>query len=364
MTAQTLDPFGYWPAQRSRIRSLGGDEKGEDPSYVFHTIYVSVPAGPSVAEISFHELVAETGMIAIRVFQHLPEGNPAVTEQGKLTALLPALAKAPRSINLPFEALPGALYAVTGYVYGECEATAHGLAVSISSRQAERDDPARARSLFGRLKARRASAMVSSNAPQLAWPVSQGFTPDQTAEADFHRLNAQLGQNGSLTDRWESAYILRVLEHYGRLEPGARGLALSAVPEPVAALAIAAGCNVVSLFTPAGSAVDAICSAHFTIPHEGVGFDFIYARSNMFEPGNSARALKMIDDMLARLRPGGLALLLARTGPNLDRHGLSRIVLEVAAQGHFAAQLRHGDASDAAVPFGIIVRASTEHVVA
>ncbi|OWK32930.1 hypothetical protein [Sphingomonas mucosissima] len=362
MTAQTLDPFGYWPAQRSRIRSLGGDEKGDDPSYVFHTSYVSAPAGPSVAAISFHGLVAEAGMIAVRIFQHLPEGKSAITEQGKLTALLPSLAKAPRVLKLPFEALPGALYAVTGYAYGECEASARDIVISISSRQGERDDPARTRSLFGRFKARRANGMVSGNAPQLAWPVSQGFTPDQTLEPDFNRLSTRLSPEGSMVDRWESAYILRVLEQYGRLEPGARGLALSAEPEPVAAAAVGAGCDVRSVITPVGATVDAICSEHFT-PPDGIGFDFIYARSSVFGTGDPARALKMIDDMLARIRPGGLAVLLLNTGPGLDRHGLGRIALEVAAQGHFTAQLRYGDPEEGSVPFGIVIRTSTENVV-
>jgi hypothetical protein len=363
MTAHTLDPFGYWPAQRSRIRSLGGGEKSTDPSYVFHTSYVPVLAGPSVAAISFHDLVAESGMIAIRVFQHLPEGKPAITEQAKLTALLPSLAKAPRSVKLPFEALPGALYAVTGYVYGDCEAAAGGIEISIASRQAERDDPARTRSLFGRLKARRANGMIGSNSPQLAWPVSQGFTLDQTREADFHRLSALVGQDGSLVDQWESAYILRVLEQYGRLEPGARGLALSTKPEPVAAAATRAGCDIRSVLLPVGATIDAICSEHFT-PPEGIGFDLIYARSSVFGAGDSTRALKMVDDVLARLRPGGLAILLLNTGAHLDRHGLGRIALEIAAQGHFCAQLRHGEQQEGPAPFGMVILASTEDVVA
>lgn len=303
-------------------------------------------------------------MMAVRVFQHLPEGKPAVTEHAKITVLLPALAKAPRAVKLPFEALPGALYAVTGYVYGDCEAKADGLLISIAKRQSDRDDPARSRSLFGRFKARRAAAMISNNVPQLAWPVSQGFTQDQVRETDFHRLDAQLGAIGSLPDRWEAAYILRVLEQYGRLEPGARGLALSVAPDQVATAAATAGCEMHIVHAPAGAPVAATCAAHFSTPAAGTGFDFAYVRSDLAGHPNAAWALGLIEDMLARLRPGGLAILLVNTGPQLDRHGLGRIALELAAQGHVAAQLRHGDAAEERGRFGIVVRATTENIVA
>ena len=363
MTAQTLDPFGYWPAQRSRIRSLGGREKSDDPNYVFHTSYVSVPAGPAIAEISFDDLVADTGMIAVRIFQHLAEGKPAVTERGKVTALLPSLARAPRTIKLPFDAVMGATYAITGYVFGDCDAHARSITVSVAARQGDQDDPSRARSRFGRLKARRASAMISSDSPQLAWPVSQGFTPDQTREPDFHRLTAVLPDGGSVIERWDSVYVLRVLEQYGRLEAGARGLALSAGSDSVAAVARDAGCTIEAVTVGPETTIASACAAHFKAPEEGVGFDFIYARSTVFGLGGSAQALATIEDMLARLRPGGLALLIVNTGPHLDRHGLNRIALGVAALGHIAAQLRHDEAGGGSIPFGLVVRSSTESVI-
>lgn len=363
MTAQTLDPFGYWPAHRSRIRPLGGGERSDDPSYVFHTAYVDVTPGPSMAEISFSGLAAETGMIAVRVSQHLPDGKAAITERAKLTALLPSLAKLPRALKLPFDALPGARYAVTGYVYGDCDAQARDLQVSILERQSALDDPARSRSIFGRLRARRAGTMVSSTAPQLAWPVSQGYTADQAREPYFQRLAAHLGDGGSPHDRWESAYVLRVLEQYGRLERGARGLAISAKPDPVATIVREAGCEIAAVLGVPGAPISDLCAGQLT-RQSGTGFDFIYTRSDMFGPEGATRALKMVADMLARLRPGGLALLLTRTGPQLDRHGLNRVALELAAQGHFVAQLRHGDADEGSVPFGIVVRTSTENLIA
>lgn len=360
MIAQPLDPFGYWPAQRSRIRPLGGKNKSEDPSYVFHTSYVAAAPGPSIAEIEIAGLTADVGMLAVRIFQHLPEGKPPVTERGKITVLLPSLAKAPRRIRLPFEALPDALYAVTGYVYGECSARADSIAITIASRTGEDEDPSRRRSLFGRLKARRASAMISSTEPQLAWPVSQGFTTDQVDEPDFKRLDAQLAQHGSVKDRWEAAYIVRVLEEYGRLQPEARGLAASAHAEPIAAFANAAGCAMRAIALQSGESLDAACAAQAP-GSDGVGFDFAYTRSNTFGAGDVARALKLIEDLLARLRPGGLAIVMANTGPQLDRHGLNRVALEIAAQGHFTAQLRHGETPG---PFGLVVRAATENIIA
>ena len=362
MVAQTLDPFGYWPNQRSRIRPLGGEERSDDPSYVFHTTYVEVSPGPSLAEISFVELAAETGMIAIRVSQHLPGDKAPVTERAKLTALLPSLAKSPRPLRLLFDAVPGAHYAVTGYVYGDCDAKARSLHVAISDRQAVLEDPERSRSLFGRLRARRASAMVSSTAPQLAWPVSQGYTAEQLQEPALQRLAARLSKEDPI-DLWESVYILRVLEQYGRLEPNARGLAISAEIDSVAAIAREEGCDVIAIVGAPGTAVGEICEVNLSAENSA-GFDFIYVRSGVFGVRNQVGALKMMADMLERLRPGGLALLLTRTGPQLDAHALNRIALELAAQGHFVAQLRHTEAQQSPMPFGIVVRTSTENVIA
>jgi hypothetical protein len=364
MTGQTLDPFGYWPAKRSRIRPLGGPDKSDDADYVFHTSYVALPPGAAVAEISFDELTAETGMIAIRIFQHLASGNPAVTEQGKMTALLPSVAKTQRSIKVAFEALPGATYAVTGYVFAECDARAKALNVAIRPRHTEADDPLRARSMFGRLKARFASGLSAADAPTLQWPVSQGYTVAQTREADFARLTSDLPVALPAAERWEAAYIVRVLEQYGRLEPGARGLALAAASDPAAPYVTRSGCDLGSVILARADTIAGACARHLPNAEEARGFDFVWSRSGVFGEVGSTRTVGLIEELLDRLRPGGLGIHMVTTGGDIDRHALNRIALGVAALGHVVAQLRYPAADAGPAPFGIVFRKTTEEIMA
>lgn len=363
MTAQSLDPFGYWPEQRSRIRPLGGKGRSTDQNYVFHTPYADVPAGPAFAEVSFEGLAADAGMLAVRIFQHRPAGTPATTEQGKTTALLPSIAKTGRSIKVPFQALADARYAVTGYVFGECEAQAGAVRITVQPRPTEIDDPTKARSIFGRLKARHTASLADRHAPSLEWPVSQGFTIEQTREPAFAEFDEHLPRSASSAERWESAYILSVLEHYGRLQEGARGLALSRATDPAATIAARAGCAIRSVvLSPEESIADA-CARELP-GAKGAGFDFIWARSDVLSAAGSTPALGMIDELFESLRPAGLLIQMFRTGGETDRNAINRIILGVAAAGHIAAQVRHGDSDVTANPFGIIVRKSTEDVMA
>lgn len=363
MIEQTLDPFGYWPGRRSRVRDLGGPQKAEDPNYVFHTSYVTVPPGPSLAEVSFDGLAAETGMIAVRIFQHLASGIPAVTEQGRMTALLPSIAKTRRSIKVPFEALPDATYAVTGYVFGECEARAKSIDIVIAPRPTEAEDPTRARSMFGRLRGRYAGGLAASEAPRLAWPVSQGFTQEQTQEADFARLAVGSPPALPVSARWEAAYILRVLEQYGRLERGARGLAIATTTDEAAAHAITAGSDVHSIVLLPNETIADGCARQIPDSQEGRGFDFLWARSDVSAGAGSARILGQIEDLLERLRPGGLAIYLVTAGGPMDRHALNRIALGIVALGHIVAQLRYPPDDAAPAPFGFVVRKSTDDII-
>ncbi|WP_144037176.1 hypothetical protein [Sphingomonas sp. TZW2008] len=359
MNAQRLDPFGYWPAQRSRIRGLGGPQRSADGNYVFHTRYVTLPDGPSVATISFEGLSADSGMIVVRIFQHLEGGTPAVTEQGKLTALLPSIAKTGRPLRIPFRALAGAQYAVTGYVFGECVATASAIAIDISPRADEGEIASSRRSVFGRLRARRVAALASGDAPTLSWPVSQAFTQEQIEEAEFRQLMAGAPSADLPTDQWETAYIFRVLEVYGRLVEGARGLSIATASDSAAMLVRQAGCDVTSLSVSSAADDEAGLSADQLGPTDQL-FDFVWVRSGVLVNGGSSGVIGAIEGLLDRLRPGGLAIQMVRLSDAFDRHAINRVSLGVAALGHIVAQVRHGEITEHGTPFGIIVRKSTD----
>lgn len=359
VSVQQLDPFGYWPAQRSRIRGLGGPERSADANYVFHTPYVALPEGPSLATVSFDGLSADSGMVAVRVFQHLEGAAPPVTEQGKLTAVLPAIAKSGRPIRIPFRALAGAQYAITGYVFGECVAEAAGIDVAISPRDTDVDDPSSSRSMFGRLRARRVSALASGDAPTLSWPVSQGFTPDQLQEAEYQQLIDDRSPAVSPTERWEIAYIIRVLDVYGRLGDGARGLSIATGPDGAAALARKAGCDIATLIV-SGALDGGPIGAPDGASAAGAAYDFLWSRSDVLGDAGSARVLGAIEELLERVRPGGLVIQMVRLSETIDRHAINRISLGLAALGHIVAQVRHGETAGNGTPFGIVVRKSTD----
>jgi hypothetical protein len=264
---------------------------------------------------------------------------------------------------LPFEALPDATYAVTGYVFGECEAQATAIDVTIAARPTEAEDPLRARSLFGRLKARHTAGLTALNEPSLSWPVSQGFTREQLREAEFSRLSGDLPSSVPAEARWETAYILRVLEQYGRLEPGARGLALSMASDPAATRAAQAGCDIRSVVLTAGETIADACARAIPNPNESHGLDFIWSRSEVFGTGGSPRAIGLIEELLERMRPGGLGIHIVRTGGEMDRHALGRVALGLAALGHIVAQLRFSATAEPGRPFGIVIRKSTDNII-
>ena len=139
---------------------------------------------------------------------------------------------------------------------------------------------------------------------------------------------------------------IRWTDSHCHLEPGAEG-------REAAAAAVAAGVErMVNVGTDLASSLAAADLARTT--------PGVWATAGV-HPHDASGGAEGIEDLLARLRPGGLAIVMANTGPQLDRHGLNRVALEIAAQGHFTAQLRHGETPG---PFGLVVRAATENIIA
>lgn len=370
MTLKTLDPFGYWPTFRSRIVGLGGADDPSDLSYIFHSPYVPLDAGPAVATIVFDGLVAAAGLIEVSVFQRHVEHTPQVSEAGKVGALLSTIARTNRPIRVPFEAIPGAEYAVIGLSFGECRARARAVAVEIGARS-RNDDLTRQRSQFGRLKARHATALASTERSSLRAPVSQGFSLAQTREGDFARWANQPIGDRPLVARWEVVYILRTLEAYGRLQPAARGLGFAREADAVGAMAEKMGCSTVGVTLAPGEEIAAAIARTLSDRADAAGFDFLWTRGGVMDGLGPVRAESVIADLLERLRPGGLAIYIFAAGDDarddvFDANALNRLALGLVADGHIVAQLRHDhvddDASsrDTIVPFGIVVRRTTD----
>jgi hypothetical protein len=370
VTQKSLDPFGYWPTFRSRIVGLGGADDPTDLSYIFHSPYTPVEPGPAVANVAFEGLAAAAGLIEVSVFQRHAEHTPQVTESGKVGALLSTVARTNRPIRVAFEAIPGAEYAVIGLAFGECRARARSVTLEIGARS-QNDDLTRQRSQFGRLKARHATALASTERPSLRAPVSQGFSQAQTREEDFARWATRFAVDRPLISRWEAIYILRTLEIYGRLEPGARGLGFTRDVDHVGAVAESLGCSIVGVTLSPGEEIAAAIDRTLSDRADAAGFDFLWTRGGVLEGLGPVRAESTVTDLLDRLRPGGLAIYIFAAGNDtrddvFDSNALNRLALGLVADGHIVAQLRHdhkddrSSSRDPIVPFGIVVRRTTE----
>lgn len=346
-----LNAFNYWPLTVSRIKGLGGAEASPDPSYVFHTEYSAVGAGPRIARVKLNGLVAEAGTLTVRIFRY-QEGAPVpVTMAGEATARLYNLAAAARAVVVDFPAEADATYAVGGFVFDHCDARANDVEVRIAPRrQLPQQEPSR----FGTRMARRVGLLTDNAAPSFAAPVSQGFSTAQLAENAFSDWAGVEPEDATPEARWEAAYILQVLRVYGRLQPEAAGLGVTAGADGVGEAARAAECRVTEIAVDAALGVTGTLAAART-EASPAGFDFIWSRRAVWIGQPEAALREQLNELLALLAPGGLAVHCVPAEPEgLDRNALNRLALGFVADGHIVAELRHGGGGVRV--FGLIVR--------
>ena len=367
---QALNPFGYWPALRSRIAGLGGPEDGPDQAYVFHSSYVPVNPGTNIARLSFEGLRARSGVLAIRIFRFRPNFGSAIDEVRATSVRLNTMANAERPAVVAFEAQADAQYAVVGYVLGDCEAAAKGLKVEIAYDPDGTSDPERRRSHFGRRTARVANELETRRPPNLAHPVSQGFTPDQLIGPVAAGLIAGIPDDLPDRERWEIAYITRVFEVYGRLVAGAVALGIGHGADLVADRVRDHGLSLTTFaMTPGITPGTAITQSGGAPGTETL--DAIWVRSGLIGLQGIAALSGEIDELLGFVRPAGLAVLMVdlslgvrRGSDEAGRNALNRLVLTLVAEGHIVAQLRLEGAEagppDDRSPFGFVVRKKLE----
>jgi SAM-dependent methyltransferase len=173
-------------------------------------------------------------------------------------------------------------------------------------------------------------------APTLRKVGSQTCTALQFSEPDYDRLCAEIKQGKAFhRKQWEYVYILRVLESYDLLRPGARGIGFGCGKEPLAAVMAKYACDVVATDIPSTPQGDAywgsscaeelfypgICDKEMflrrvkfktvnmtAIPEDLGTYDFLWS-SCAFEHLGSLRAgLKFVLDADKCLRPGGIAI--------------------------------------------------------
>lgn len=370
-----LDPFAFHGHPASAIIGLGGERPLPDPSYAFHTPYVPVARGHAHFIVRFTDLKARRGSLVLRV--HMLPGEPGATARMVTSQRLQLnwLAHHGGETRLRFEAFRGATYAIMGLVPDQTDASADALSVTLDRPADARETAATGgataaqATAFGDTAMRPASMLLALDPPTFASPVSQPCTADQLREPAFRaRVGRRRVPAGEQAGTWTSAYVVQVLDRYGLLRPGARGLALGEPGAWVRDAIAAAGatCRVVALGAGEGDCIDPA-----TLPGELFAFDFLLTIRAVDGFANDAVARAFVESAMECLRPGGFAVHVvghvpeARTTPGLwfDRNGLQRLALALISRGHEVARLRPAPTQrllsapgDAAFPFGLVAR--------
>jgi len=384
-----LDPFGFLVGHMSAIRPLGGEERGPDPRYVFHTPYVEFRPGRVIFTIRFDKLQASFGELRVFINAFVPgTGRDAVFVTSSRLDLSDRVA-VERGVTISILTVAGATYAAHGVCWEGTDARATGLAVTAEQGEAEGMDgggfllPTRLSTIPLDLPTR----LVGAERPRFGDPISQAMTEDQLGENDYLAWSRKL--SGSLADdraRWRFAFIAQVLDRYGMLRQGSRGITLGGGGVALGPILAAAGCHALVGSLPADhGASDFVWSNVLCRPLDAAGvpegagaalaladepadkrgFDFMWTIGMAqlgYDAGHSANFLF---ELMTVLRPGGFAIHMidvARNGdiavPSVPRAEVERLALTLISRGFTVAQLNFAGLTGAqgSVPFGLVVR--------
>ena len=355
-----LDPFAFWPDVTSRLVGFGGTEQTENPDYAFHTLYVSCGTGPILFTVGFTGLQSERGTLILRVHE-LPEVMGAHARQIAISQTqLTDLIRGDGTVSLPATARAGNHYALLGFIYGDTVATAEDVTIEVARRTPDPNDPTRPTSFAaepGRVGT--APQVVGEREGTLVTPVSQLCTVRQVNEPVFGAILDQLGSlhDASVIDRWEHAFLARVLDRYDVARSGSRGLGIGGLDDPLAPWLLQHGCGLL-LTTPGDVPADLDLPNGVEMQHldpaaiDGLaGFDFAWAtRAGGVGGSDRQELLRFIEDALRALKPGGLMALVVPidvaprpigddAGPLIRRSDIDRIALVLLSRGHQVAQI-------------------------
>lgn len=378
---QPLDPFEFHGHPVSSIAGLGGAGPLPDPTYAFHTPYVAVARGHAHFLIRFSNLRARRGSLLLRVHMLPDEPGAVASMVTSHRVQLNWLAHHGGETRLRFEAFRGARYALMGVTPDQLDASAEGLSITLD-RPADVDDiagngeAAEARSTAyasDTVQTAPLPLLLSLEPPLFAQPVSQPCTAAQLREPAFRDRCKALGAlTGDRIGQWQTAYAVQVLDRYGLLQAGARGLILGQA-DPLLERGIAAA-GVMShrvILGENGTDPSTPVMDPAALPGDLFAFDFLLSVRTTDLLGGDRQALDLIERSMECLRPGGLAVHVVGHHPHptlspavaFDRNGLERVAVALISRGHQMARLkpplvRHRleSSRDGVVPFGLVAR--------
>jgi hypothetical protein len=399
-----LNPFSYMGNVASRIQGLGGNAPGHDTAYVFHTHYVEAAPGRAKFTVRFANLTGRGGTLMLRIHMLPMEEDAKARLVNSERISMSRLIAHGGETSINFEGFRGMSFALYGTIHDNTDACADDLQVIL-------DHPAHPDSRDGTTPIEGKNTQFSAKGisptarflvteqTSLAKPVTQVATHRQLREAAGTAWLRMLDTEPT-TDlgRWRAAYILEALKKYGVLEAEAIGLGFDWADSPIPAMIAASG-TIVHIVQPrhpfppehehtplAGLERPGICDPHAffervttrradlaPLQHNLRNFDFLWS-TNFCERFMSANsAVGFIQDTIAYLRPGGVAVHVlpfdvasirrAVALPNMmvaQRNQIERLALLIISQNHEISQFRLDDETplldDDIGAIGIVIR--------
>lgn len=342
-----LQPFSFWPGQPSAL--IHGDGSGAGtppdivPGYAFHTDYIPSSGGRIRFKIRMAGLRARRGTLLIAI--NRLDSRGVIADPKIKTVSLALLALRGGEIGISMRGGMGFSYAAMGTVSDDSDARADRIEIEVTGGESSdalnlRFETARREFLSAPGTGILAPIIVDRRAT-LAEPLSQMCTADQMSEPLYAQWCERIGQAPSRhRKQWEFVFICRVLEYYGALREGARGLGFGVGIEPLSSTFAAAGCHIVATDLAAdddratawnntdqlGANLRQIyhpqlCdeAAFFervrfreadmnAIPADLTGFDFTWSSCAYEHLGSIQAGLDFFENSLACLKPGGIAV--------------------------------------------------------
>jgi hypothetical protein len=395
---RTLDSCGFMPALASRIVGMGGNETPGDPAYAFHTEYVPCGTGTAVFTLRPVDLSATRGNLTVRIGA-ISTAPGAVARTVKMAMIPLEEFAATGEMQLSVKTKNGVLYAVIGLIYGSTDATADDIHILLEvtpNEDAVAEEEVKASySTFGHEVTRPTSQLAAHGPATLAAPVSQVCTRGQIEDAAYARAAASLGLGGEGgLHAWRLAYAYRVLESYGVIQSGARGLGYMIEPDSLPARLAADGCGIIAAahagevqgkkrltslddlrYTHVGSHerlhedVAVRTMDDWTIPEDFGDFDFCWSTGAIELLASKHDAIQFIKGSLRPLKIGGLAVHVlpfdaatsvqayGEGGPFFTRGDIERLAFDIVSFGHEIAQVKFGTDEDRAMgAIGLVLR--------
>lgn len=319
-----IDPFGAVPLHASRVRGLGGTDAAED-GYLFRTLPIAIPPGQAAFVVRFDEVGGGDTSIFLDLTSTPFDRVDVPVRDRTMIATIEQVRRASGVIEFAFEAHPGLLYALAGYLQGDGDLTATGITIRLlvgdNASPVDGIEPVEI------------PRLTSLDLPSFADPVSQPFTRRQMRNTVCRDWIERLCFAEEDEDHaWALAYVAQVMTRYGALNGGRQGLCVGNQGRALNALCF-------------GGAADGEGDHGWSLQlgADGVAVD------------------QAVGDLLGRLRGNALAVIVFDLGVTVDRASIERLALDLIADGHDVGQLkfRTGDPAPppgGTIPFGLIVR--------